>query len=181
MDNRDPSRHRRQTELHGEQKDQQQSPPENRHRIAGKRNRHDAVVEDRIPFDGGEHSRGQAEDQREQHRRGGELDGCGKQRLEFGDHRRLSDDRFAEITLQHAAEIVAILHVQRLIEAEFLQQLGVMDRIDAALARHRLDRIAGHETDQEERNQRDSDKGRNDETDAGQDEAQHDSDIALRP
>ena len=45
--------------------------------------------------------------------------------------------------------------------------------VDAALAGHRLDRIARHDPDQEEREQRHSDEGRDDEADAGQQKAQH--------
>ena len=40
-----------QSELHREQQDQQQSPPEDRHRIAGERDPHDAVIEDGVAPD----------------------------------------------------------------------------------------------------------------------------------
>jgi len=44
---------------------------------------------------------------------------------------------------------------------------------DAALAGHCLDRVAGDDADQEERQQRHPDERRNDEADAGEEEAQH--------
>ena len=78
---------------------------------------------------------------------------AGNKRLEFGDHRLMGDDRAAEIAMQQPRQIVAVLHQHRLVEAVFLAQLRVPDRIDAALARHRLDRIAGHQADQHEHQQ----------------------------
>ena len=70
-------------------------------------------------------------------------------------------------------DVDAVLHQHRPVEAVFLAQLLVARRVDAALARQGLDRIARNEADQEEGQQRDPDEGRNDEADAGQDEAEH--------
>ena len=169
----DAARDRRPAELHREQQDQQQAPPEDRHRIAGERDAHHAVVEDRVAPHRRDDAGRQAEDEREQDRAERELDGRRKQRREFRDHRLMRDDRVAEIALQHAADVDAVLHEHRLVEAVLLAQLRMPDRIDAALAGHGLDRIAGNEADQDEGEQRDPDEGRNDEADPGEDEAEH--------
>ena len=75
-------------------------------------------------------------------------------------------------------EVIAVLHQDRLVEAVLLAQLFVPGRIDAALARHGLDRIARNEADQHEHQQRDPDEGRNHETDAREKEPEH---VALPP
>ena len=75
--------------------------------------------------------------------------------------------------MQHATDVDAVLHQHRPVEAVFLEQRLVPRGVDAALARHRLDRIAGHDPDQEERQQRHPDEGRNDEADPGEEEAEH--------
>ena len=66
--------------------------------------------------------------------------------------------------MQHAADVDAVLHEHRTVETVFLEQLGVAPGIDAALARHRLDGIAGNQADEEEREQRHPDERRNDES-----------------
>ena len=74
-----------------------------------------------------------------------------EQRQELAQHRLARDHRLAEIAVQHAADINTVLHDDGLVEAVFLEQRRVPRSVDAALARHRLDRIAGHEANQEER------------------------------
>ena len=115
----------------------------------------------------------QSEGEREQDGAERELDGRGEQRGEFGDHRLMRDDRAAEIAAHQPREIVAVLHQHRLVEAVFLAQLLVPDRIDPALARHGLDRIARDEADQHEHQERDPDEGRDHEAQAGEDEPEH--------
>ena len=48
-------------------------------------------------------------------------------------------------------DVVAVLHRQRPVEAELVQQPLVARRVHAALARQALDRIAGNQVDQRER------------------------------
>ena len=55
-----------QAELHREQQNQQQSPPEDRHRIAGERNPHHAMIEDGIAPHRRDDAGRQSEAQREQ-------------------------------------------------------------------------------------------------------------------
>ena len=138
----DAARDRRPAELHREQQDQQQAPPEDRHRIAGERDPHHAVIEDRVAPHRRDDAGRQSEAQREQDGAERKLDGRREQRREFGDHRLMGDDRAAEVAAHQPRQIEAVLHHDRLIEAVFLAQLRVPHRIDAALARHRLDRIA---------------------------------------
>ena len=165
--------HRRHAELNREQEDEQQSPPEDRHRIAGERDAHDAVVEQRVASHGGDDAGGYAENQREQYGAERELDRRGKQRHELVQHRRLRDHRLAEVAVQHAADVDAVLHQHRPVESVFLEQLRVPRRIDPALPCHRLDRITRHQADQEEREQRHADEGRDDERQPGEEETDH--------
>ena len=102
-----------------------------------------------------------------------ELDGRRKQREELLQHRLLRDHRLAEVAVQHAADVDAVLHEHRAVEPVFLEQLRVALGVDAALAGHRLDRVARHQADQEEREQRHADERRDDETQPGQQEAEH--------
>ena len=57
------------------------------------------------------------------------------------------DDRGAEIAMHEMAEIVEELPPDRLVEADFVAQLGEPLRRDAALAGAHLDRIARHQAD----------------------------------
>jgi hypothetical protein len=54
-----------------------------------------------------------------------------------------------------------------------LRSFGVARGIDAALAGHGLDGVARHEPDQEERQQRHPDEGRDHQAHTGQNESKH--------
>src|SRR5215470_18432687 len=86
----------------------------------------------------------------------------------------MGDDRASKVAAYQPRQIVPVLNQHRLVEAVFLAQLLVPDRIDPTLARHRLDRIARDETDKYEYDERDPDEGRNHETDARENEPEHD-------
>ena len=58
--------------------------------------------------------------------------------------------------------VVAVLHRQRPVEPELVQQALVALGVHAALARERLDRVAGDEADQREDEQRDAEERRHD-------------------
>ena len=90
-------------------------------------------------------------------------------------HRAMGDDGDAEVALQHVADIVEELHVERPVEAHLVQQLGVALGRDAALADTHLDRIARHQADQDEGQEDDAEEGRDHQADARQDEAEHES------
>src|SRR5258708_7159937 len=85
----------------------------------------------------------------------------------------MRDDRAAEVTAEEPRQVETVLHQDRLIETVIFDQLRVSDRVDPALARHGLDRVAGNEPDQNEDQQRDSDEGRNHEAGTGEDEPEH--------
>jgi|GEM_PF-3978159 len=76
-------------------------------------------------------------------------------------------DDVAQIALQHATNVNAVLNQHRPVQAVFLEQNGMTRRIDTALASERLNRIAWHQPYQEECHQRHADEGRYDQTDAG--------------
>ena len=126
------------------------------------------MIEHRIAAHGGDHARGDAQDEREHDRAQRELDRRRKKRDEFGEDRRLRDHRLAEVAVEHPPDVDAVLHEDRPVEPVFLEQRLVAGGVDAALAGHGLDRIAGHEPDQEEREQRHPDERRNDEAEASQ-------------
>jgi len=52
--------------------------------------------------------------------------------------------------MEHARHVAAVLDENGLVQAEFPAQLLVADRVDAALARHGLDRVTRHQADQKE-------------------------------
>ncbi len=103
----------------------------------------------------------------------GELDRRREERGELAQHGLLRDHRLAEVAVQHAADVDAVLDEHGPVEPVFLEQRRVPRGIDAALAGHGLDRVAGHDPDQEEREQRHPEKGRDDEADPGEEKAQH--------
>src|SRR5258708_1942601 len=86
----------------------------------------------------------------------------------------MRDDRAAEVAAHQPRQIETVLHHDRLIEAVILAQLRMPDRIDPALTRHRLDRIARNETDEHEYQQRDPDEGRDHQAEARENEPEHD-------
>ena len=161
----DPARHRRPAECDREHQDRHQPPPEDRHRGAGDRDAHQPVVERRAA----PHRRHHAERHADQH---GEQDGADRQLhrrreqlQELAPHRVLRHDRGAEIAARHLLLVVQELPPHRLVEAELMAQFGQPLGRDAALAGARLDRIAGHQVDQQEAEERDRDEGRHDHAD----------------
>ncbi len=131
------------------------------------------MVEDRVSAHRGQNTGRKAEDQGEQHRAQRELDGGREKSGKLRQHRLPRDDGAAEVAVEDACDIAAILDEKRPVETEFPTQLLVSSRIDAALARHRLDRVSGDEADKKESQHGDPDKGRDRHADAGQREANH--------
>ena len=131
------------------------------------------MIEDRAAAHGGENPGGQAESDGEQQRHHRELDGRGEQSKKFADDWLARDDRIAEIALQHAGHVVAVLHEQRVVEMQLAAQHGVAHGVDAALAGHQQNGIAGGETDKGKGQQRDPEEGRDHQAGPGQDETQH--------
>src|SRR5204862_7590683 len=82
-------------------------------------------------------------------------------------------DRDAEVAVQRAPDVLAVLHRQRPVEAELVDEPLVALGRHAALARECLERIAWNEADQREDEQRDAEEGRDDEAEALEDEGEH--------
>jgi hypothetical protein len=131
------------------------------------------MVEHRIASNRGDDAGRNPQHQRKHDRAQRELDGRREQREEFVQHGRLRDHRLAEIAMQHATDVDAVLHHERPVEAVFLEQLCVPRGVDAALARHRFDRVARHQPNEEEREQRHPDERRNDKAQTGGEKAKH--------
>ncbi len=170
---RQPAGDRRPAQLYREQQDQQQTPPENRHGVTREGHSHDAVVEYRVSLHRRQDAGRYADQQREQDRADGQFDGGRKQREELAQHGLLGDQRFAQVALEHADDIDAVLHHNGLVQAVFLEQLGMAHRIDAAFARHGFNRVSRHHADQEEGQQRHPQESGNDQAQTGKDKAQH--------
>ncbi|SVJ74565.1 Uncharacterised protein [Klebsiella pneumoniae] len=151
--------HRRPAQRHGEQHDQDQAPPEDRHRIAGEGHRHHPVVEQRTAFQGGDHPGQQAEGAGEEHGGQGQFQGRREQGEEFVPDAFAGGQRFAEIALCQVAHVVQVLLVQRLVQAQAVQGLGMHLRIDATFAHHHFHRVAGNQADQREGEQRHAEEG----------------------
>src|SRR5262249_2866004 len=80
---------------------------------------------------------------------------------ELRDYGLARHDGTAEVAVEQAPDIEAVLNENRLVEAVFGAQLVVAKRIDAALARHGLGGIAREEANKKERQQGEPDEGRN--------------------
>ena len=91
----------------------------------------------------------------------------------------MGNDGLAQITLQHPADVAAVLHDHRLIQSVFGQQSGVACGVYSALAGQGLNRVTRDQSDQKKRQQRHAEKSRNDQTQSGQCKAEHGSNLAV--
>jgi hypothetical protein len=110
-----PSGHRGQIELHGEQQDQQQTPPKDGHGISRKRYSHHPVVQKRVSLYRSQNSRWNADEQGKHDGAKCQLDGRWKKRHEFTENGRLSDDGFTQISVQYLADVNAVLNHHRFV------------------------------------------------------------------
>jgi hypothetical protein len=170
---RDAAGDRRPAEPDREGEDQQQAPPEDRHRVAGERCAHHRVVPGGVALHRGDDSGGKADRQGEQHGDERQLERGREARREFGEDRLVRDRRQTEVAVQCLPDVVTVLHRQRSVEPELVEQPLVALLGHAALARKGFDRIAGNEADQREDEQRDAEEGRHDEGDAPEEEGKH--------
>ena len=141
--------------------------------VAGQRRAHHRVVENRSTAHASKNSGGQPHHDGKQHRANGELHGGGKEGEELLNDRLPGDYGFAQITFEHVHDINPVLLKQRLVEPELGAKLRVALRVEPALPDQQLDGIPRDKSDHCEREQRDADKGRNHESHAGEDEAEH--------
>ncbi len=129
---------------------------------------------------------GQAQQDREQHGREGELDSGGEQLLELGEHPLMGDQRASKIAVQNMGGVGEVLDIERPVVAVFVKEQCVPLGRYAAFARERLDGVAGHRMDQQEGEQGDPDEGRDHQRQPGEDETQHGhrsagGDVPCRP
>ena len=82
----------------------------------------------------------------------------------------MGDDRFAQVALQYAADVDAILHQHRLVQPIGLEQRRVAHRVNAAFTRQRLNRVARDHANQKKGQQRHPEKCRDDQAQAGEEE-----------
>jgi hypothetical protein len=98
--------------------DQDQADEEHRHGHAGDREGHDDAVDDSAALHRRQRAQRQAAGHGQQHGAKHQLDRRADRVSEFLDHHLVGDDRAAEVTLQHAADIVDELDRDRPVEAE---------------------------------------------------------------
>jgi hypothetical protein len=170
---RDPARYGGQVQLHREQQNQQQAPPKNGHGVAGQRDTHDAVVEDGVALDGGNDACRNANQKGKHNRADSQFNGGRKERGELAQHVLLGDDGFAQVAVEHFADVDAVLHHDRLVQPVLFQEDSVACRINAAFASQGFDGIARNQAYQEEGEQGHAEEGRNDQAQSCKDESQH--------
>ncbi len=176
---RNAARDGRPAEIAGEEDDEQQAPPEDRHGIADKRGAHDGLVEPCPAFDGGEHAGGNAEQHGKDDGTERELHRCREELHEIVEDGPLRDDGAAKIAGDEIAEVIQILDVKRPVEAEFVHDLRMALRRHHALARHQHHGIAGQEANEGEGNDGDPDEGRDQDGKPSEKKAKHGANIPV--
>mmetsp|Transcript_59387 Transcript_59387/g.140251 ORF Transcript_59387/g.140251 Transcript_59387/m.140251 type:complete len:343 (-) Transcript_59387:286-1314(-) len=169
----DAAAHRRPAQLHAEEHDEDQPPPEHRHRVTHRRQAHHALVQQRAALQPGAHAQQQAQAHRKDQRRRGQLHRRREEGGELVAHRLAAHQALAQVAVQQLRHIVQVLHRQRLVQAHALDQRGMGLGVQPALAHHHFDRVAGHEADQTEGDDRDADQRRHQRGQAFEHEAQH--------
>ncbi len=155
----DAPRHRGQSPALADEHDQQQTPPEDRHRVAGDRQAHQRLVVQAAAARCGDGAGGQPDQRREQHRAQRQLDRCREQRGELGEHLLVGGQRGAEVAVQQLPHVVDKLLPNRLVQAELVAEHRQPLRADAALADAHLHRIARHQPDRDEGDEHQRDEG----------------------
>ena len=123
--------------------------------------------------EGGDDAGQHAEHRGEQHGRHREFQGGREQGQEFVPDPDAAAQGFAEVALGEIADVVEILLVQGLVEAQAVHGFGVHLRIDAAFAHHAFPRMPGDEADQGEGQQGDAKERRYQQPEATGDEGEH--------
>ena len=144
---------RQDAEADAEQQHQQQAHPERGHGEADHSADADGMVDGPVPVAGGEQRQRQRQHHGDEGAVGQQEDGDFEPLPDDGGDRRLLDDRGAQIAVQGVPDEAYVLHRERLIEA----QPGVdggHDLVRRPAVQHDADRIARHELNGEERDQR---------------------------
>ena len=150
-----------------------QAPPENRHRIAGQGNAHQRLIINAAAPRGGDDAGRNAERDRKDHRAKCQFEGRRKQRQEFVEDRCLGDDRDAEVAMQKAPDIIAELLPDRPVKPHLVHEFGMALGRDAALAAPHLDRISRHQPDHHEGDEHQGDERRKRQRQSPDEESDH--------
>ena len=102
VDRVDPARDREQAQPHGHEHDEEQAPPENRHRVAEQRHRHQRLVIEAAALDRGESAGRDADRDGKQHGEERELERRREERQKLGQNLLLRRQRHAEIAVREA-------------------------------------------------------------------------------
>ena len=165
--------HRQEAELDRDEHDEQQAPPEDRHRIAEQRHGHQRLVEHAAALDGGDRAGRHADENREHHGEERQLQRRRKQRQELGQHLLLRRQRHAEVAVQELPHIVEELPPQRLVEPELVAEVGEPFGRNPMLADPDLDGVAGDEADRDEGEKHQRQKRRDRQRDAAEKVSEH--------
>ncbi len=144
----------------GDQHDQQQAPPKNRHRKAGDGNPHQRLVIPAAAFHGRCRASWNADQHREQHGGKRQFNCCRKQSKELGENFFIGDDGGAKVAVQKGPDIVEELFPNGLIQSEILAEFGKPLRADPTLPYPHLDRIARHQADRDKGDEHQCDERR---------------------
>ncbi|MNV87464.1 hypothetical protein D3C71_1815860 [compost metagenome] len=131
------------------------------------------MVEQRAALERGHHPGDQAQAAGEQQGGEGQFDGRREQGEELVPDAGAGAQRLAQVAPCQLADVVEVLGVQRLVQAQALHGLGVHHRVDPALAHHHLHRVAGDHADQGEGQQGDPEKGGDQQPQTSGDKGQH--------
>ncbi len=155
----DTTRYRGPAQRYREEHDQDQTPPEDRHRVSRKRNTHYPMVEQGSSSQGRDDTGQKSDDASEYQRRNRQFQGGREQRSEFGPHARARPQRFAQVAMGELADVIDVLRIKGLVQAKTFHGLGVHFRIDPAFTHHDFDRVARNQANQREGQQGDAEEG----------------------
>jgi len=138
---RNAARDGRPAEVAGEEDDEQQAPPEDRHGIADKGSPHQRLVEPRSALHRRNHTRRNTEQDGSDDRTDGQFQRRRKQRLEIVQHGLLRHDRAAKVAMHDLVQIIDELKGDGFVVTEIMHDLGVFFFRHHPLARPDHDRV----------------------------------------
>ncbi|MCY1435882.1 hypothetical protein D9M71_519900 [compost metagenome] len=118
------------------------------------------MIEQRAPLERSNHPCQQTEDAGKDQCADRQLKGGREKGEELVPNAFASAQRFAQVALGQLADVVDVLRVQRLVQAQPFHGLGVHLGVDPALAHHDFHRVARDQADQREGQQGDAEEGR---------------------
>ncbi len=140
VDEVDPARDGQKPQSHGNEHDEEQAPPENRHRIAEQRHRHQRLIIEAAALDRRKRAGRNPDRDRKQHGEEREFERRREQGQKLGQNFILRRQRYAEVAMRKAPDIIEKLLPHRLVEAELMAKIRQPLRRHAVLAGPDLDR-----------------------------------------